>query len=312
MIPFCPPEHPWQALFAHLFQLGESPRAAHGQLRWVDIQAKTLHRIKIDTLFNSSASPAFDTWQLPDQVGCVVPTDDPAIWVGCGREGIWHLSDDGEHRKIIDAPFDSTWQRFNDGCVDEWGRLWVSSLIDDKRAPLAGVWCLAQDRLYPVFTGLTTGNGMAYSAAHRKLWLADTTARSIHRYDVSDQAFTLQADGWVYHYTEGKQRPDGACMLDSDHYAVAVIEGRRLDVFNIASAQPVSAIPVPLEKPTMPCIIAEPACTLVLTSAAVPSGTAVATDASLHLYDGQILARVIHNCATPTFLYRLDRHNRMK
>ncbi len=295
------PSASWQRLSAAPMQLGESPRYAHGQLRWVDINARTLHVLTTDTLSlhgdTLSVTPAaIQCRSMPDQIACIIPTDEPSCWMGFGRIGIWYIRDDGQHTLLMPSPFDSTWQRFNDGCCDEWGRIWISSLIDDKRAPLGKLWCLTQGTLTEVLNNITTGNGMAYSATHRKLWLADTRERQIRRFDV-DAIHTgaahamLVADGWRHTYSHGTERPDGACMLDEHHYAVAVIDGHRIDVFNIDHCDPVSSIDVPVTKPTMPCIIPKPSPTLVLTSANVASATAHKDTADAFSDDGFVLAR---------------------
>lgn len=299
---------PWHHLPTPALQLGESPRFAHGQLRWVDINTRTLYVVNIDSMsiFEAGVSvsaPGIRTMAMPDQIACILPTVDADNWIGCGREGIWNIRNDGKHALLLPAPFDSTWQRFNDGCCDEWGRIWISSLIDDKRAPLAKLWCLKDGVLHESLTGITTGNGLAYSAAHRKLWFADTFARCIRRYDVNPHSTALMADGWSHTYTRGTERPDGACMLDENHYAVAVIEGHRLDVFNMDNTQAAYAIAVSASKPTMPCILPKPASALVLATAAVAASSTVNANASHESTDGYVLVKAVSSLPHTTHVY---------
>jgi sugar lactone lactonase YvrE len=299
---------PWHRLSPHALALGESPRQGHGQLRWVDIQDRTMHVLNIDNLSISASdvsirNPGIDVRPMPDQIACIIPSTDPNCWIGFGRQGIWHIRDDGLHTCILPAPFEPSWQRFNDGCCDQWGRIWITSLIDDKRAPLAKLWCLQKGVLHEVLDGLTTGNGMAYSHAHRKLWLADTYARRIRRFDVNAHSTALVADGWSHTYTYGTERPDGACMLDEDHYVVAVIDGQRLDVFNIQSEQAVASIPVCASKPTMPCTLSKPAPSLVLSTAQSNAASTAHPASSGNADDGFVLAKSVCMVDDITHLY---------
>lgn len=299
---------PWQRLSPHALALGESPRQGHGQLRWVDIQAHTLHVLDIDTLSISAkgvsvSAPGIEVRQMPDQIACIIPSTDPQSWIGFGRKGVWTIRNDGQHALLLPAPFDPSWQRFNDGCCDAWGRIWITSLIDDKRAPVAKLWCLQKGVLHDVLDGLTTGNGMAYSHKHQKLWVADTYARCIRRFDVTAHSRTLVADGWSHTYTHGTERPDGACMLDEDHYVVAVIEGQRLDVFSIHSGQAVASIPVCASKPTMPCTLSKPAPALVLTTAQSNAAAPAQPFSNANADDGFVLLKSVCRVDDTTHLY---------
>lgn len=296
----------WQPFSMQRFRLAESPRIGHGQLRWVDIEARTLHRVNLGMTPFDPANPAIQTIAMPDQIACIIPSEDPQTWIGFGRDGIWFIRDDGQHARMLPSPFDSAWQRFNDGCCDEWGRIWISTLIDDKRAPLARVYCLQGGALHPVLDGITTGNGMAYSQLHRKLWVADTKDRVIRRYDVNGTSPALNADGWFHRYNTGTERPDGACLLNDDCYVVAVIDGGRLDIFSLDMCEPVQQIHVALAKPTMPCVLPKPASGLILSSADIASANIADKARAISDNNGRLLYLPMDCEPARTHLYRFN------
>src|SRR3546814_5300543 len=108
--------------------LGESPRwnAKEQRPYGVDIESRKIHR-------TDPATGIDEVMILAQQVGCIAPR---------ARGGLVAALEDG--CALIDAwgdvprPFgqaalaDKPDQRFNDGCIDALGRLWVGSLASAK------------------------------------------------------------------------------------------------------------------------------------------------------------------------------------
>jgi sugar lactone lactonase YvrE len=284
--------------------LGESPRFAHGQLRWVDIQSRRLLIARATSVKRwASDGLTFDSVDMPDQMACILPSSDPACWLGFGRTGIWLIRDALAAEKIHDAPYDSSRIRFNDACCDEWGRIWVSSLVDDKKTAEGKLYCYAKGILHEVLGNITTGNAMAYSSAHKKLWLGDTTAKRICNYTLRESDCLITPAGLMHHYKTGTQRPDGACMIDPDHYAVAVIDGYRLDVFNARSDMLEYSIHAPFNKITMPCVVHADQSYLILTSAQTDDPVHPGNPAEQNLQSGSLIAQPTFGEAAKTFVY---------
>jgi len=207
----------------------------------------------------------YESISLPDQIACVIPTRNPQCWLGFGRVGVWAMRDGLEPELLIASPFDHSFQRFNDGCCDKWGRVWINTLIDDKRAALAGLYCFERGKLHKVMGDLTTGNGMAFNTESCLLYLADTKARQIHNYQISADNTSLKLTDWKVQYTNATERPDGATLSSDQAYWVAVIDGYRLDVF-AQEVTPIASVEVPFNKVTMPCFAGEKMQYLVVTS----------------------------------------------
>ena len=256
----------WYNITAERFSLAESPRWAHGQLRWVDINERRM--LVARNPFQSdwqTTGIAYESIALPDQMACLIPTEDPACWLGFGRTGIWSLRDNTVAELLMVSPFDNSYQRFNDGCCDRWGRVWINTLIDDKRAALAGLYCFEKGKLHKVMGNITTGNGMAFNPDTDTLSLADTFARHIKRYLINGENKEVKETAWQVQYATGTERPDGATLSSNRDYCVAIIDGYRLDVFEqdtTASAH----IEVPFNKVTMPCFAGDEMQYLVVTS----------------------------------------------
>jgi sugar lactone lactonase YvrE len=234
-------------------RLGESPRWAHHQLRWVDIPGQTLFILRD---FPNATLP--EQIALPDQIGALLPTEDPALWLGFGRQGIWTLQDHQAPALWLNAPFPSNEQRFNDGRADNHGRAWVSTLVD-ARLPGGALYCLDHHalstpppRLDAKVEGLIVGNGLAFSPDYQQLYLADTRTRCIWHYPFDPETGVLGERTVLASYQLGTERPDGAAVSEDGHYWVAVMDGARIDRWT-PKGELVCSYPLPVQCPTMPC-----------------------------------------------------------
>ena len=249
----------WQALTTPACKLAESPRYAHGQWMWVDIDQRQLHRITHSDLFrntpNKSPGQLVQSHALPDEIGCVLPTANPNVQVGLGRQGAWRIQFDAQTPTFelkLPAPFDSKKHRFNDGRADPTGRIWISTLVDARSPPTAALYTIERGHAKEQIEGLIVGNGLAFSPSGRTAFLSDTRHKCIWKFRFDAEQGTLSDRTLVHQYTEGTARPDGACFSSDGSYWVAILEGYRLDRFSEAG-ELLEQIALPLAKPTMPC-----------------------------------------------------------
>ena len=119
----------WQALPLQECSLAESPRYAHGRWMWLDINNHVLYRLNQTDPFQPEAGNLY-TLNLPDEIGCVLPTPNSHTLVALGRQGGWRIEDNTCTLKLP-APFDQTLHRFNDGRADAAGRrgVYVSVML---------------------------------------------------------------------------------------------------------------------------------------------------------------------------------------
>lgn len=267
---------PWKALDVTPCELGESPRYAHGMWVWLDIhQRKMFVCNNPDLVKAQNLSSDLQTFNLPDEIACVLPTANPQEWIGLGRAGVWKIGEvlanpmqnNGASAFLhLQKPtYDSSKHRYNDGRADAQGRIWISSLVDARTPATAALYRLAEGETEQVVDGLIVGNGLAFTPDGKAMFLADTRHKCIWRYEYDLSKGALSNRKLVHQYTEGSERPDGACMSADGSYWVAILEGYRLDRFS-CDGQFVESIPLPFAKPTMPCFGGEDLSTLIVTS----------------------------------------------
>ncbi|ALH78898.1 SMP-30/gluconolactonase/LRE family protein [Sphingopyxis macrogoltabida] len=227
--------------------LGESPRwhAAEARLYWVDIEGRKIHR-------TDPASGADEVMLLGQQVGCIAPRAGgglvAALEDGCALIDAWGAAPRPFGPAVLAGKPE---QRFNDGCVDAAGRLWVGSLTSDKANPAATLYRLDPDgSLIEIFGGLTTSNGAAFSPDGRIFYHADTPTHAVHAYDVDPATGTL-GEGRIFHQFEyGNGRPDGAAVDAEGCYWSALWDGWRVVRLSPAG-ELLQTIDLPVQRPTM-------------------------------------------------------------
>lgn len=251
--------------------LGESPRwhAAEARLYWVDIERREIHR-------TDPVTGADEVMQLDQQVGCIAPRARgglvAALADGCALIDAWGA----EPRPFGPAVLaDKPEQRFNDGCVDAAGRLWVGSLTNDKANPAATLYRLDPDgSLTAMFGGLTTSNGAAFSPDGRTFYHADTPTHIIRAYDVDPATGALGGGRLFHRFEHGKGRPDGAAVDAEGSYWSALWDGWRI-VRLSPSGELLQTIDLPVQRPTM------------IAFGGADLRTAFVTSAGKNLTDGQ-------------------------
>jgi len=227
--------------------LGESPRwsAPEQRLYWVDIEGRTIHR-------TDPANGADEVMVLGQQVGCIAPRAGgglvAALENGCALIDGWGATPRAFGPAIL---ADKPEQRFNDGCVDAAGRLWVGSLTNDKANPAATLYRLDPDgSLAEIFGELTTSNGAGFSPDGRTFYHADTPTHAIRAYDV-DPATGSLGEGRLFHQFElGGGRPDGAAVDAEGCYWSALWDGWRVVRLSPAG-ELLQTVDLPVQRPTM-------------------------------------------------------------
>lgn len=249
--------------------LGESPlwHPDEQVLYWVDIPGWMLHRFSPD-------SGRHDAWPLASEPGCIAPLLGGDLLLAA-RDGIWRVDTaSGERSQVIAPPYDPASQRFNDGKADAQGRFWVGT-IDDRREPLAALYCLDGGVLVRKADGIAASNGLAFSPDGRTLLWADTKGHRIQAFDLDASDASLSRQRLLMQLPLRDPaaplagyggRPDGAAMDCEGGYWVAMFEGQRL--LRLApDGQVLAELALPVRCPTMPCFGGPDLRTLYITTA---------------------------------------------
>jgi sugar lactone lactonase YvrE len=227
--------------------LGESPRwsVLEQRLYWVDIEGRMIHR-------TDPVTSADEVMTLDQQVGCVAPRAGGGLVVamedGCALIDRWGAAPRAFGPAVL---ADKPEQRFNDGCVDGAGRLWVGSLTSDKAHPTAALYRLDPDGiLTEIFGGLGTSNGAAFSPDGRTFYHADTPTHAVRAYDVEQATGALGAGRVFHQFAFGNGRPDGAAVDAESCYWSALWDGWRVVRLSPAG-ELLQTVEMPVQRPTM-------------------------------------------------------------
>ncbi|NEX61116.1 SMP-30/gluconolactonase/LRE family protein [Noviherbaspirillum galbum] len=208
--------------------LGECPLwdDERNSLYWIDIAGKAVHCFAL-------AHSEHQSWQVSSEPGCIALCTDGRLLVAM-RSGIVFLdTSTGEVQPLMDAPYDPSLGRFNDGRCDSAGRLWVGSLYDPRDKPGGTLYCLNRGKLTDVGLPVTVSNGVAFSPDGATLYHADTSAHRIKAYPFDVAAGTIGEGRDFIAFSDVRSadyggRPDGAAVDEEGAYWCAMYEGGRL------------------------------------------------------------------------------------
>jgi sugar lactone lactonase YvrE len=250
--------------------LGESPMWLPDEQRlyYVDIPGRTLHRLE-------PASGTHNQWGFDCDLGCCAPTEDGAVLIAM-RDGIWRFDPGTGHcNLLVDPPYDTEKERFNDGKCDPLGRLWVGTIYEPRQPALAALYRYDGARLDRIADGVTVSNGLAWSPDGRTMYWSDSHAHTVFAFDLDLD--TGEVDNpRVFASFAPKQpgaglagyggRPDGAAVDAEGCYWSAMFEGQRL-VRLSPKGELIREVKLPVRCPTMPCFGGPDLKTIYVTSA---------------------------------------------
>lgn len=256
-------------------RVGESPvwDAAASRLFWCDCQGATI--------FEQRLGGKTVRHPLPENVGSLGLTDDGRLIVALASGVQLYSLEDRSFSPLAEpepghaarVPGD----RLNDGKVGPDGAFWVGSM--HKTAPTAGLFRVTGDGRSEVkVQGLSTANGLAFSADGRTMFLSDSRAGWIDCYDLEPATGDISNCRRIVHLTEAEGRPDGgATDLEGCYWSAGVSAGC-LNRFS-AAGELLARIELPVRRPTMVCFGGDDMRTMYITSIRRPD------DAGAHCGD---------------------------
>jgi sugar lactone lactonase YvrE len=254
------------AAFDIPMQVGECPlwHPDEAALYWIDIAGQAVHRL-------DPASGTHDSWAMPSEPGCIAHCASGGMVVAL-RSGLMLLDTaSGALTPLLDAPYDSSKLRFNDGRCDAAGRLWTGTMYEPRDQQLGSLFCIERGTIRDWAKAVTVSNGVAFSPDNRTLYHADTTAHRITAYDF-DVSNGRIADGRLFKQFSTDRshnyggRPDGAAVDSAGAYWCAMFEGGRILRLS-PSGEVLREISLPLRCPTMVAFGGADLHTLYITSA---------------------------------------------
>jgi sugar lactone lactonase YvrE len=169
------------------------------------------------------------------------------------RGGFYHLSPaDGSARLIAAVERDRpASNRLNDGKCDRAGRFWCASANTDHRTPSGALWRLTASHPPGLMQdGLIVGNGISWSPDDKFMYLADTFAGTVWRYDF-DLATGEIANQHIFITSEDMQgNVDGAAVDADGCYWAALFRGTAVAQFD-PDGRLMRRIDLPVSDPTI-------------------------------------------------------------
>lgn len=227
-------------------EVGEGPvwDGDEGVLWWTDIRGRVVHRY-------DPATGRDEVHDIGLRVGCFALRKGGGF-VLAAEQGFWFWRPGTAPEHIVDVEPNPE-NRMNDGGCDRQGRFLAASMsTSDPRRADGGCWRLNPDLTVDQLDGgLTIGNGIAFSPAGDRFYLADTTPGMVwvRDYDPATGRTGPRRDFASLAALEGQ--PDGATVDAAGGYWLAAVGGGHLYRFTPEGRLDLS-IPIPTRRPTRP------------------------------------------------------------
>ncbi len=256
-----------QVVHAGPMVVGECPlwHGAEQKLYWVDIGGFAVHSFEPETR-------AHRAYKFESEPTALAIHAEGGLVVAM-RSGFAHLDTaSGQLTHMVDAPYDQSKVRFNDGRVDAAGRFWVGTIFEPRDRQAAEMYCLDKGVLSLKWSGgMTVSNGLGFSLDGKTMYHADTTTHRVDAYPFDVEKGTVADPAPFQRFSMDKAnnyggRPDGAAVDSEGAYWCAMFEGGRLLRF-APDGTLLREVKLPLRCPTMVAFGGKDLRTLFVTSA---------------------------------------------
>ncbi|MFI1094052.1 SMP-30/gluconolactonase/LRE family protein [Streptomyces sp. NPDC020917] len=227
----------WEAVGPDRFRLAEGARWSGGRLVFVDLLAGDLYRHRTAA---RHAERVERLQRLGVPLGAVAPVAGrPGWWIAAAGTGFALVGPGAGPPDWLARPEEAagTPMRMNDGACDPAGRFWAGSMAADGSPGAGSLHRLDPDgSVHRVLHGLGVPNGPAFSADGTAMYLADSAARTIHRFPLDPGSGALGRPHPMVRFAAGEGRPDGMAVDDAGLLWVAVWGAAEVRAYSAAGA----------------------------------------------------------------------------
>ncbi|POF28622.1 SMP-30/gluconolactonase/LRE family protein [Roseibium marinum] len=252
------------------YQLAECPTwdDRTNRLLWTDIQGRTIQSM-------DWASRDITTWHFDNEVGSFGLTEDDRLIVSVWDEVLLFDPQSGSSEVLAQVQADEPRTRLNDGKVGPDGAFWVGTMdTSSPREPIAGLYRVtAGGEVAEIRDGLQCSNGLAWTPDGTFMYHSDSSPGWIEYYGFDPVTGTLGSKMLFAQQTNKTGRPDGAAVDTDGNYWSAGVSAGLLNCF-APDGSLLEAIPMPVDKPTMPCFCGPDLDHLIVTSIKQPADPA--------------------------------------
>jgi sugar lactone lactonase YvrE len=202
-------------------ELGEGPLWDAGRqcLWFVDIMRGHVHR------FDPAASHDM-VFEIGQPVSALAMTTQNDL-ICAVRDGFVRLDpESGRLSPFVEVEKDLPRNRMNDGYVDARGRFWAGTMSMDSVRNQGALYCLAPDgTVTKHLTGVTTSNGIDWSADNTRMYYIDTGEPRIDVFDFDLERGAIANRRPFVSIDPAEGKPDGLIVDAEDHVWVALWRG---------------------------------------------------------------------------------------
>lgn len=243
-------------------ELGEGPLWDVGRecLWFVDIMRGHVHR------FDPTAG-SDRIYEIGQPVGAVAVAHAGDI-VCAVRDGFVRLDPQtGALTPFVDVERDLPRNRMNDGYVDARGRFWAGTMSMDGVRNAGSLYSLAPDgKVTKHLSGVTTSNGIDWSADNRRMYYIDTGEPRIDVFDFDLDRGAISNRRTFAEIEPADGKPDGLIVDAEEHVWVALWRGGQVRRYS-PGGECVLTIPLPTPLTTKPAFGGKNLSDLFVTSA---------------------------------------------
>ena len=241
---------------------GEGPvwDDSEGVVWWTDIVGSTVHCYdpRSDTDMRLDVDRTVGALALRASGGVVV----------AARGGFGALSSDGAIDLIAEVNEDDPSMRMNDGKCDRSGRFYASTMAFAATEGAGELVRLDLDgSVHVQDTGLTIGNGLAWTADDTRLYFVETMGAGVDVFDVDTATGDLSNRKRAFDIPADAGLPDGMCIDDEGALWVALWQGSAVRRYS-PDGELLAVVHLPVTNVTCPAFVGPGLDELWITTAA--------------------------------------------
>ncbi|GAB6394744.1 MAG: Gluconolactonase [Bacteroidales bacterium] len=209
-------------------------------LFWVDIEGKTLYEFLPE-------KKNCRQWTFDRMATTVVPETENTVIVALQNEIIRLNLTDNVRTSVAKIDDAGGKYRFNDGKCDPEGRLWVGTMVLDGQAgATAALYTIdSQGRVTERLAGVTTSNGIVWTADKQYMYYNDTPTGRVARYRYDAATGNVTYDGIAVVMEPGTGGPDGMTIDRDGNLWVAQWGGYGVYCYNPLTGKLINKVETP-------------------------------------------------------------------
>lgn len=225
-------------------ELGEGPIWDYrsGLLLFVDINGHRIHTFE-------PSSSTHGTIGVGQYVSAIALAESGGYLVTLQHDVARLNLERGAGERLASVEQDRTDTRFNDGYVDPRGRFWAGTMSLEKKPGQGALYRFEHGAATRVLEGVSTSNGIDWSADGQLMYYVDTGTRRVDVFDFDIESGAVTNRRPLITIAEGDGKPDGLILDEEGFVWVALWQGSAVRRYS-PEGRLVQQIDLPVSCPT--------------------------------------------------------------